>query len=299
MKEIVAETGRELLYKGLVARTWGNISARTDEEHFAITPSGIDYRTLTGGDMATVDISNGTWEGRYKPSGEWAVHAAAYKTFSNVNFVIHTHQAFASIVGVLGEKAVKFDENERRLIGDIAFAEYGLPGSEEITEAVAKCFNKGSKTVLMVHHGVILCGSNKDEAMSKALALESICKKKLRYTDKGIERALEEGKNIYAVLDDMAQMMGNRLPVVGINAKENKIRRLLDRSGAIIQQGKGLIVRDDDKDEEEALRMLAEKACLCYVNGGRKRLSRRDVRLMHKNYLENYSRLKHLADERV
>ena len=42
--EQVAETGRLLLERGLVARTWGNFSARLDEAHFAITPSGSAMR---------------------------------------------------------------------------------------------------------------------------------------------------------------------------------------------------------------------------------------------------------------
>ncbi|MBO7353137.1 MAG: class II aldolase/adducin family protein, partial [Lachnospiraceae bacterium] len=39
----VVATGIELLRDALVARTWGNISARVDENRFLITPSGLDY----------------------------------------------------------------------------------------------------------------------------------------------------------------------------------------------------------------------------------------------------------------
>ena len=47
LRNIVVATGPELLREGLVARTWGNISARVDDTHYLITPSGMDYEQLT------------------------------------------------------------------------------------------------------------------------------------------------------------------------------------------------------------------------------------------------------------
>lgn len=40
VKELVANAGRELLRRGLAARTWGNISCRVDEHTIAVTPLG-------------------------------------------------------------------------------------------------------------------------------------------------------------------------------------------------------------------------------------------------------------------
>ena len=48
-RRLVAAEGKKLQQAGLVARTWGNISCRIDENHFVITPSGLDYETLDGG----------------------------------------------------------------------------------------------------------------------------------------------------------------------------------------------------------------------------------------------------------
>ena len=47
LRNIVVATGPELLREGLVARTWGNISARVDDTHYLITPSGMDYEQLS------------------------------------------------------------------------------------------------------------------------------------------------------------------------------------------------------------------------------------------------------------
>ncbi|MBR5765580.1 MAG: class II aldolase/adducin family protein, partial [Lachnospiraceae bacterium] len=46
-RELVASTGKILLEKGLVARTWGNISCRVSGGDFAISPSGMSYQRIT------------------------------------------------------------------------------------------------------------------------------------------------------------------------------------------------------------------------------------------------------------
>ena len=87
-RRLVAEEGKKLQQAGLVARTWGNISCRIDENHFVITPSGLDYETMTAGDLVLMDIRNGVCCGTHKPSSEKGVHLAAYQTFPEVGYVI-------------------------------------------------------------------------------------------------------------------------------------------------------------------------------------------------------------------
>ena len=92
----ICKTGRELLENRLVARTWGNVSARADDMHYLVTPSGMDYGSITPEDIALCDLADGKWTGPRRPSGERAVHALAYSMFEDAHFVIHTHQTYAS-----------------------------------------------------------------------------------------------------------------------------------------------------------------------------------------------------------
>jgi len=48
-REDVVQAGKQLVKAGLIARTWGNVSARISESQFVITPSGRAYETLTPG----------------------------------------------------------------------------------------------------------------------------------------------------------------------------------------------------------------------------------------------------------
>lgn len=82
-RELICDTGRELLKTGLVARTWGNVSCRLDKSSFLITPSGLDYLKTMPEDIVYVDLSTMEWEGKHKPSSEKGVHAAAYELFDD------------------------------------------------------------------------------------------------------------------------------------------------------------------------------------------------------------------------
>ena len=107
LQALVVDTGRILLEEGLAARTWGNVSCRLDEDRYLITPSGMDYKKLTPQDIACCDLQTGKWEGPHKPSGERGAHAAAYACFPDVQVVLHTHQTYASALGLAGGRKDK------------------------------------------------------------------------------------------------------------------------------------------------------------------------------------------------
>src|SRR5574344_70698 len=191
-REII-DTGIELLEEKLVARTWGNISARIDDDNYLITPSGLDYTSMREEDIVSVNIKTGEYTGINRPSGEKGVHSAAYEVFDDVNFVVHTHQTYATAVSLAGLDSLEatagstagsesFDitEEEIEKLGGIALAEYGLPGTKEITNACKSALLTGAHTVLMIHHGVLVLGKDKEEAMKRVKLLESICERNVK-----------------------------------------------------------------------------------------------------------------------
>ena len=119
----MVKTGRELLDTGLVARTWGNISCRCGEQDFLITPSGLDYTRTQPEDIVKVSLLTGEWEGRRKPSSERGVHSIAYQMFPEVQYVIHTHQIFATAFGIAGFEELMLTQEQRLQRGGIALAE--------------------------------------------------------------------------------------------------------------------------------------------------------------------------------
>ena len=296
-QELVAETGRQLLDMGLVARTWGNISCRIDGTRCAITPSGLDYRQMKAEDIAVLDIESGSWQGTHKPSGEKGVHMAAYRQFGDTEFVIHTHQNYATAIGISGFDSLDITEEETKTLGGIALAAYGLPGTKKLTEAVAAKLKEENHTVLMAHHGALVCGRDRDEAMKRAQLLEEICRRNIKNFRGGdgeaVLKTAELGEAVYAQVDDMAQMIGRKIPAAK-SPEEAEI--LLQKHNAVLVKGEGVRVRADSEDDREALAMLAEKACICHLHtlgeSSRTRLGIFDVMLMNYVYRHKYSKQK-------
>ena len=185
--------------KGLIARTWGNVSARLNENEFIITPSGIDYEDLRPEDLVVVKIKDCSYDHtQKKPSSEKLVHAYAYKTRSDINFVIHTHQHYAS--------AVSADEFSTTL-SDGSFVpciEYGLPSTKKLAKNCLHVFKKfqNCNAFLMAKHGALIFGSTITQAQEDAIELENACKEvfRSRVNVPFIPKKMEP------YLDDYAQM---------------------------------------------------------------------------------------------
>lgn len=323
-RALICQTGLALLETGLVARTWGNVSSRLDPNHFLITPSGLDYHKTQPQDIVRVELSTMTWEGSRKPSGERGVHAAAYAQFPEVNFVIHTHQNCASALGLAGFDAMDITPEERAALGGLAKAEYGLPGTKKLKNAVSAALATGAHTVLMSGHGVVICGADQAQAMERARLLEDICRRNLRLPQAAPRRLPEEetqallaavdrevpnaavsggdytvlwadrGEPLRAQLDDMAQMLGPRVLCVEPAAED--VIQALKKRDAVFVRGVGAIVQAADPDDREALCLLTEKSALCALHaaglGVKAHLSTLDAALMRLVYQKKYAKRK-------
>lgn len=184
---------------GLIARTWGNVSARLNDKEFIITPSGLAYELTKPEDLVIVNIDDCSYDktGR-KPSSEKLVHASAYKTRKDVNFIVHTHQFYASAIGAKEEDVVLKNGSI------IPCCKYGLPSTKSLQVNCEKAFNdyKDANAFLMAKHGAICFGKNEKDALKNAENLEKECKK---IFDKQVKEFYVP-KNMKAYLDDYAQM---------------------------------------------------------------------------------------------
>ena len=194
-RRLVILAGHLLVDKKLIARTWGNISARIGQGEFIITPSGKPYESLSESELVKVKISDLSYEGNLKPSSEKGVHAAAYSLRRDVNFVIHTHQTFATAISVEGQ-SFDFAPN----------ASYALSGTEKLRNAVSEVVknNPQSKAFLMQRHGALCLGESFEDAFAAAENLEMCSNAHFKaYAGRKSERARRR-----PYLDDYAQMAG-------------------------------------------------------------------------------------------
>ena len=323
-REII-DTGIELLEEKLVARTWGNISARIDADNYLITPSGLDYTSMREEDIVSVNIKTGEYTGINRPSGEKGVHSAAYEVFDDVNFVVHTHQTYATAVSLAGLDSFDITEEEIEKLGGIALAEYGLPGTKEITNACKSALLTGAHTVLMIHHGVLVLGKDKEEAMKRVKLLESICERNVkrviidntphnhlealdnylkafdtcpednssyRYcevlTDKALIALSNSETEIFSQLDDVSQMIGTKIVTVDSLDKALKLS-----DNAVLIKGVGALIKAENKDDLEALKVLMNKMAIVKLYTKAKNvkaeISIEESDFMHYDYVNRYS----------
>lgn len=178
-KKIVVEAGKQLVRTGLIARTWGNVSCRISDTQFVITPSGRAYESLTPDDIVLVNMADLSYEGDIKPSSEKGIHAQCYLHRPEIGFVIHTHQANASIVSSIGCDINGIDGYSKEVIGDhIAVSAYGLPGTGKLRQGVINVLERSdSKAIILKHHGAVCMGTDYDDAFKVANEVEVVCAK--------------------------------------------------------------------------------------------------------------------------
>lgn len=175
-KRLVIKAGLKLVESGLIARTWGNVSCRIDDNFFAITPSGRDYLSLTPDEIVAVSISDCSYSGDIKPSTEKGIHVEVYKLYPEINFVIHTHQENASVIGASKLDSIIVDDAPDCLGGEVLCAAYALPGTEELKVNVIGALKRSKgKAVIMKNHGALCLGKDYDEAFLTASELERAC----------------------------------------------------------------------------------------------------------------------------
>jgi L-fuculose-phosphate aldolase len=176
-KEVIA-AARQILKKGLVTGTAGNVSLRLTVEGerslLAITPSSRDYLSLTPDDIQILDFDTRKVEGDLVPSVEMPLHIGIYRARKDVNAIIHTHSVFASAMAVAGISIPAIiDEQAAYLGGEIKLAKYAPSGSPELAKNTITALGK-RYAVLLANHGAVGVGVNLPAAFHACELLENI-----------------------------------------------------------------------------------------------------------------------------
>lgn len=253
-KKAVIDAGHRLLETGLIARTWGNVSARISDTQFVITPSGKPYDTLTPDDIVVVNIDDCSYDGDIKPSSEKGIHADAYALRSDVCFVIHTHQINASVYGASGLSLDPVPKAYREILGEtVPCAGYGMPSTDKLRNAVRNEYanNPSCKAFLMAHHGAVCLGKDFDETFDIIKSLEKACEIKLEKEFLVYEGTAEYSKR--TMLNSYIRHTGGKaLPEFvsdfGSSARDGDFFTLTFKSGANFHiKIKGCVSDTDEK----------------------------------------------------
>ena len=189
LKEQVCEANLELVRKGVVLYTWGNVSGIDESrEYMAIKPSGVPYEQMRPDDMTVVRISDGkTVEGRWNPSSDTKTHLEIYRAFPCAGGVAHTHSVNAVAFAQAGRDIPAFGTTHADYFyGDIPCTR--SLSKEEVEEdyeketglVICKCFTERNidpeavPGVLVKNHGPFAWGKDADKAVFHAVVLETV-----------------------------------------------------------------------------------------------------------------------------
>lgn len=170
-KEEIIKTAKKLMACGIIKLTTGNLSLRIKDK-VIFTPSGMDYNEIDINDLVVLDLDGNIQEGSRVPSKEKDGCLYIYRHLPDVNAVIHTHQVFATAVGLIADKLPAILTTQASACGgEVMVAPYAPAGS--IETGVYTVENLGDKkAVILKHHGANVVGKDLNEAMHAAIYLE-------------------------------------------------------------------------------------------------------------------------------
>lgn len=141
-----------------------------------ITASQTDKGLIDASQVGLIDQDGKVMSGDLKLSMETGMHLAIYAKRPDINAIVHAHPVFATSFAISG-KIIKTNlaGESRAVLGEPAFAEYALMGTQHLADLVAGASLK-SNAVLMRNHGVITLGSSLFQAYDRMEVLEASAK---------------------------------------------------------------------------------------------------------------------------
>ncbi len=174
--EEVLAAAKELLAKGLVEGTAGNISARREDGNICITPSSLDYREMKLEDLVVISPTGEVVSGDRAPSSEKLLHLACMAAFDDIAAVIHSHAVHASMFAVAQKPLPAcIDEFSVYVGGEVRCTEYAVSGSDELGEQAVKAL-QGRGAALIANHGMVAVSPTVPKAMHITALVERSAK---------------------------------------------------------------------------------------------------------------------------
>src|SRR5207244_12163758 len=91
LREEVLQANLELVRRGLVLYTFGNVSGSSREDELVvIKPSGVPYEEMEPEHMVVTNLDGKSVEGKLRPSSDLPTHLVLYEVFAEIGGLAHT-----------------------------------------------------------------------------------------------------------------------------------------------------------------------------------------------------------------
>ncbi len=174
-KELI-HTGLALKENKLISLSGGNVSYRLPENKILVTPSGMAYEKMVPEDIVVLDIGGNIIEGTRRASVDSIALLHIYKNMSRVKAIIHTHQPYATAIGMIYDQVPP-------AVTTLANACAGMVNVAPFTSAASLAMGVetvnhigDANAVILKNHGVITVGNTLKEALYAAVYMEDALK---------------------------------------------------------------------------------------------------------------------------
>jgi L-fuculose-phosphate aldolase len=175
-REELLHYGREMIARGLTTGSGGNLSvcARA-EKRILVTPSGMEYLSMTPADMVACDDRGTVVEGSRRPSSELGFHVALYRHRADIGAIVHTHSVYATTLACLHREIPPV----HYLVGfaghKVPLAPYATFGTPALADAIIGTIGS-SNAILLANHGLVTVGPDLKSAFNVAEEIELVAR---------------------------------------------------------------------------------------------------------------------------
>lgn len=188
LREEVLDANLELVRRGLVLYTFGNVSGISRKDGLvAIKPSGVPYESMKAQNIVIADLDGRVVEGALRPSSDLATHVELYKRFPNAGGVAHTHSEFATAwaqarrpIPCFGTTHADYFHGPVPVTPDLTPEEIAEDYEKNTGLAICRLFDTlgtdDIQAVLVAGHAPFCWGKSASDASHNAVILESVAR---------------------------------------------------------------------------------------------------------------------------
>lgn len=188
IKKTSYKANLDLKESKLVIQNFGNVSVRY-ENYIIIKPSGVNLKKISYDNMVPVNIFDGKYTGRLKPSSDTPTHIEIYKHYRDIQSIVHTHSPYATSwaqagfpIPCFGTTHADFWKDKIPITRKLKKKEIEANYEKNTGLVIIETFKKLETTplespgVLVNNHGVFTWGESPQDAIKNAEAIELIAK---------------------------------------------------------------------------------------------------------------------------
>ena len=172
-RQSLCEVLHALSRSGLSPGSTGNASLRV-EGGMLISPTGLPCSDIDTTQLVFVKDNGDVPAGQLRPSSEWHMHLAIYRSTDKAGGIVHCHSRYATTLASLRKAIPAYHYMIAVAGGDnIPCADYATFGTEALASNILIAL-ENRKACLMANHGQIAYDSTAHKALSLAIQLEDL-----------------------------------------------------------------------------------------------------------------------------